>query len=155
MSLASCCSPLQICTQEPAPRKIDYNRNKEVTSTNNLSSWPIPNGSREALSLSGISYIALDDIRQICDHKWSIPTPRYHINRTRKSIKHSKHKRHIEQIKLYLKKNVKTSVWFTILLFSSPPMTIKCRRCVVCAQASLHGNVIRVRIERFYFSGLR
>jgi hypothetical protein len=79
-------------------REIDYNRNKEVTSTNNPSSRPISNGSREAPSLSGISNIAFVDIRQICDHKWSIPTPRYHIYRTRKSIKHSKHKRHIEQI---------------------------------------------------------
>jgi hypothetical protein len=43
-------------------RETDYNRNKEVTSTNNPSSRPIPNGSREADSLSGISNIDFDDI---------------------------------------------------------------------------------------------
>jgi hypothetical protein len=45
-------------------RETDYNRNKEVTSTNNPSSRPIPNGSREA-DFDDIDDIDFDDIDDI------------------------------------------------------------------------------------------
>ena len=42
-------------------------------------------------------------------------------------------------------------VYVIFSLSSSLPLTLKCRKCVVCAKASFHGNVTRVRIEQFYF----